>query len=95
MSQNELKVFWSNDDNKGVEIKFLLCLIKDGKILDQCLSVISSETTISRSITTLQAATKYIISVARYSKDGKTRGKKRQKVAITRSGQSLNYTDYF
>ena len=85
-SQNELEAVWSNDDNSGTDIKFLLCWMKDGETIILCNTQTSSETTISRSITSLQSATKYIISVARYSKDGKTVGKKRQTAAVTRSG---------
>lgn len=83
LSQNELKVAWSNDDNTGTEIQFQLCWMKDGEA-NQCRT--KPQTVINREITGLQAATKYIIGVARYSKDGKTLGEISQKVAITNSG---------
>ena len=85
ISQNELKVVWSNDDNSGTEMKFLLCWMKNEGD-NKCRTEPSSQTTIVKSISGLQSATKYIITVARYSKDGNTVGKVRQKVAITRSG---------
>ena len=85
ISQNNLTVAWSNDDNTGTEIKFLLCWMKNGEA-NRCRDESFSENKISRSISGLQTATKYIISVARYSKDGKTLGEIRQKAVITRSG---------
>ena len=77
---------WSNKDNRDDQNKFQLCWKKDGKAVQHCRTEPSSESRISRFISDLQAATKYIISVARYSKDGKTLGEKSQDVAITRSG---------
>ena len=85
-SPNELTVTWSKDGNRDFQNRFQVCWEKDGEMVRQCSSVTSSEPRISRSISGLKAATKYIISVARYSKDGKTLGKKSQDVAITRSG---------
>ena len=79
-------MIWSNDDNRDVLNKFQLCWQKDGETVQRCRAEPSSEPRISRSIFGLQAATKYIVSVARYSKDEKTIGKKSQDVAITRSG---------
>ena len=81
LSQNALKVAWSNDDNTGTEIKFQLCWMKDGEA-NQC----RTQTASNEAITGLQSATKYIIGVARYSKDGKTLSEISQKVAITHSG---------
>ena len=89
ISQNELKAIWSNDDNNGGQICFELCWIKDGKAFVLCRVVCDSRSTISARITRLQSATKYIISVAQHSTDGKIIGKKRQKAAITRSGWNL------
>ena len=77
---------WSNDDNGVAQNKFQLCWKKDGETVQQCTIVTSSEPRISKSIFSPQVATKYIISVARYTKDEKTLGKKSQDVAITRSG---------
>ena len=83
-SQSELRAIWSNDD--GVENKYRLCWSTFRIDVFLCLTKISSETTISISIDGLQAATKYIIYVAQYSKDGKTLGGKIERAAITRSG---------
>ena len=79
-------MIWSNDDKRVVQNKFQLCWKKDGETLQQCNIVTSLEPKISRHIFYLQTATKYVISVARYTKDEKTLGRKRQDVAITRSG---------
>lgn len=87
ISQNELEVVWSNgDNNAGVQIKFLLCYDKVGEALQVCRNESSSQIAISRAITVLQSATAYMVTVARYSKDEKTLGRKRQKAAISRSG---------
>ena len=87
LSQNALKVVWSNDDKNGTEIKFQLCWMKDGEA-NQCRTGTrpSPQTAINGVITRLQAETKYIIGVARYSKDGKILSEISQKVAITHSG---------
>ena len=76
---------WSNNVDKGVQNKFNLSCT-NGEMFHVYHTVASPETTISRSITGLKAATKYIISVAQYTKDEKTLGEKTQKAAITRSG---------
>lgn len=89
ISQNKLTAVWSNDDDSGGQNKFELCWNKFGETYQPCSILRSSETKISRPIPNLQSATKYLISVARYSKDEKTFGRKTQKFAITRSGQCL------
>ena len=76
---------WSNNDNRGVHNKFNLCWT-NGEMSCEWHTAACPETTLSRSITGLQAATKYNVSVAQYTKDEKTLGEKTQKAAITRSG---------
>jgi hypothetical protein len=68
--------------------KFQICWNKAGRTNEECRDddVTLPKPTKNRSISGLQPATKYIITVARYNSDGKTLGRKRQEVAITRSG---------
>ncbi len=82
-SQTELLVSWSNDNNEGVRTKFKICW-KDA--IETCYSYCHSSSTPSRSITGLQSATKYTITVARYNDDKTILGNKIEKVAITHSG---------
>ena len=71
--------------------KFQICWNKVGKTDEKCRDddVVYSEPRKNRSIYGLEPATKYIITVARYNSDGKTLGRKRQEVTITRSGYNL------
>jgi hypothetical protein len=91
-SQNELEVVWSNDNKNGGVTNFQICWNKAaGGTNEECCDddIAFPEPKKSRRISGLEKATKYIITVARYNSDGKTPGRKRQEIAITRSGQNL------
>ena len=83
-------VEWSNDAScaNGVQIKFQICHSKStGRVL--CNRVSYSQSSPNKKLSGLRPMTKYDISIARYSCDGKTIGEARSKTVITRSGENL------
>ncbi|CAB4027794.1 Receptor-type tyrosine- phosphatase delta [Paramuricea clavata] len=86
-SQHELLVVWSFNNNNGDRTKFQICWNKTagGTDRDCHQGFYFKPTVISTTIPGLQSATKYTITVVRYTSDGATPSRKGQKVAITRS----------
>ncbi|XP_028402371.1 uncharacterized protein LOC114525314 [Dendronephthya gigantea] len=88
--RNVLLIVWSNDNNNGKWIKFKVSWKKVGETLVLSVDQSDKERAASIRLTGLQEATAYEITVARYSDDGKTVGRKRRKIAITRSAALKN-----
>ena len=82
-------VGWSNDANRkyNILIKFEICYWQShSTIPGDCSIVFSSHSLLTLTLYGLKPATKYNVTVARYSCDGNVLGIERRKIAITRSG---------
>ena len=87
--RNELLVVWSNDNSYGKSIEYVIFWRELGQNYQQSVTQNDKKRTLSRRLTGLQEATAYEIAVARNSDDGKTLGRKRSKIAMTRSGLNI------
>ncbi|XP_028402410.1 uncharacterized protein LOC114525351 [Dendronephthya gigantea] len=88
--RNVLLIVWSNDNNNGKLIRFKISWKIVGETFVRSVTGYYKERTESKRLIGLQEATAYEITVARYSDDGKTVGRKRHKIAITRSAALKN-----
>jgi hypothetical protein len=82
-------VGWSNDASRkyNIMIKFEVCFWQSHSTIPGiCSTVSSSHSLLSQTLYGLKPATKYNVTVARYSCDGKILGIERRKMGITRSG---------
>ena len=82
-------VGWSNDASRkyNIMIKFEVCFWQSHSTIPGVCSTVSSlQSSLTQTLSGLQPATKYNVTVARYSCDGRILGIERRKIAITRSG---------
>ena len=89
--QKKMFVGWSNNANRkyNIMIKFEVCFWQShSTIPGVCSTVSSSQSSLTLTLTLdgLKPATKYNVTVARYSCDGSILGIERREIAITRSG---------
>ena len=78
-------VWWYNNNNGG-RTKIQICWNKTAGGIGHCQKGLYFGPRVKTIIMGLQSATKYTITIVRYTSDGVTTSKKGQKVAITRSG---------